>query len=121
MGDIRGSFECFVFDELTLNSNLFLMSMEISLFVPKLDKNHNYAVGIRTQVGCVSIIQSYETLPNLREGFASWYGFSLKNGFAIPVAVEKLVEGSDWRSVRCKALDDLMNEVVGEIRARVNN
>lgn len=73
---------------------------------PWTNKNHRYAVAVQAN-GCSTLLESYETLEQLKEGYRDWKEFASKRKTAEPVPIEFIkIEG---RNGKCRVLTDLIN------------
>jgi len=88
------------------------MTNDIKVIKPDLDKERQYAVGVRIEGGGFTPIQPYETEKQLEEGFRQWYQTASQKGITKPIAVEKEDREQDWNGAQCFVLSGLMKKII---------
>ena len=88
------------------------MAKDVRVIKPELDRNHQYAVGVKIAGGGFCPIQSYETREQIERGFRQWYQMACQGGITKPIAVEKKDRGQEWDGAQCLVLRGLMEKII---------
>ena len=79
--------------------------MDTEIFKTKFNRTQKYAVAVPIEGGNVAPIQSYDTLPQLIEGYKLWQQYAFERQLTTPVAIEFIDNKG-----KCKILTDILQD-----------